>query len=157
MIRAVLACDENWGIGKDGTLPWPHNSADLQWFKKMTVRHIVVMGRNTWESLPNKPLPKRKNIVVSNSMQPQNNVEVVPTHIYKSRLATLSRTEAVCIIGGAQLVNKSLDIIDEIWLSRIEGTYNCDTFLPGNAILEQFELDSVGPETDVYIEKWIRK
>ena len=65
MIKAILACDEEWGIGKDGDLPWPHNSADLKWFKDNTVNGIVVMGKSTWDSLPRKPLPKRKNIVVT--------------------------------------------------------------------------------------------
>ena len=157
MIRAILACDQDWGIGKDGDMPWPHNSADLKWFKKMTIGQAVVMGRKTWDSLPFKPLPGRKNIVISNSMQSYREAEVVPTHIYKSRLATLSRTEAVCIIGGAQLIHDCLNTIDELWLSRIEGSYNCDAVLPVESILEQFVLDSVGPETDVYIEKWVRK
>ena len=43
MIRAILACDENWGIGKNGGMPWPHNRADLQWFKKMTYGQAIVI------------------------------------------------------------------------------------------------------------------
>ena len=69
MIKAILACDEDWGIGKDGELPWPHNSADLKWFKEITTGGVVVMGKSTWDSLPFKPLPKRENIIVTRSNQ----------------------------------------------------------------------------------------
>ena len=66
-VKAILACDADWGIGKDGNLPWPHNPADLKWFKQSTLNHTVVMGKATWDSLPVKPLPNRVNVVVSSS------------------------------------------------------------------------------------------
>ena len=49
-VKAILACDADWGIGKDGNLPWPHNPADLKWFKQSTLNHTVVMGKATWDS-----------------------------------------------------------------------------------------------------------
>ena len=155
MIKAILACDEEWGIGKDGDLPWPHNSADLKWFKKMTLGEAVVMGRNTWNSLPVRPLPGRHNVVVSST-----EVEGA-THTFgegfKERIIDLGYEIPVWIIGGGQLIEHCLDIIDELLLSRIEGEYNCDVSLPGTKILEQFKLDSVSPQTDIYVEKWIKK
>lgn len=155
MIRAILACDDDWGIGKDGDLPWPHNPADLRWFKENTSNDVVVMGRKTWESLPRKPLPNRKNIVVSNSnIKLPEGVEKVNTDIVNSRLATINHKENVWIIGGAQLVISCLHIIDEIWLSRISGTYNCDTFLPRDLIETSFSLYSSKRDGDVYVDKW---
>ena len=154
MIRAILACDDEWGIGKNGDLPWPHNPADLRWFKQNTLDTAIVMGRNTWDSLPVKPLPKRKNLVVSQTAQPQPNVEVVKPDIFKSRLHILAEEMPVWIIGGAHLIETSLDIIDEIWLSQIEGTYDCDTFLPRTAIELTFDLVSSRRDGDVYIDKW---
>lgn len=154
MIRAILACDDDWGIGKDNNLPWPHNPADLAWFKENTLNSTIVMGRNTWESLPFKPLPNRHNVVVSNTMREQADVEVVRSDIYKSRLATINTSADVWIIGGAQLINHSLNIIDEIWLSRIAGTYQCDTFLPKELIETTFSLMSSGQDGDVYVDKW---
>ena len=154
MIRAILACDDEWGIGKNGDLPWSHNPADLRWFKQCTDGDVVVMGRNTWDSLPVKPLPKRKNLVVSQTAQPQPNVEVVKPDIFKSRLHILAEEMPVWIIGGAHLIETSLDIIDEIWLSQIEGTYDCDTFLPRTAIELTFDLVSSRRDGDVYIDKW---
>ena len=69
MIKAILACDEDWGIGKDGDMPWPHNPADLKWFKENTTGGVVVMGKSTWDGLPFKPLPKRENIIVTRIKQ----------------------------------------------------------------------------------------
>ena len=155
MIRAILACDEEWGIGKNGDMPWPHNRADLQWFKKMTYGQAIVMGRNTWNSLPVKPLPGRQNIVVSTT-----EVEGATYTFgegFKKRIVDLNFEFPVWIIGGGQLIEHCLDIIDELWLSRIEGEYDCDVKLPGTKILEQFELDGASPETDIYVEKWVKR
>lgn len=155
MIRAILACDDDWGIGKDGTLPWPHNPADQKWFKECTANSVVIMGRATWDDpdMP-KPLPKRHNVIVSSTMKHTDIAEVVRPDIYKSRAVILNMSEDVWIIGGARLVADSLDIIDEIWLSRISGTYNCDTFLPRELIETTFSLVSSQKEGDVYIDKW---
>jgi dihydrofolate reductase len=121
----------------------------------MTLGEAVVMGRNTWNSLPVKPLPGRHNVVVSST-----EVEGATYTFgegFKERIVDLSCEHPVCIIGGAQLVESCLDIIDELWLSRIEGVYDCDTVLPGDTILEKFVLDDVSPETDIYVEKWVKK
>ena len=157
MIRAILAHDVYWGIGKAGTLPWPHNPDDLKWFKGCTDGDVVVMGRKTWESLPRKPLPGRKNVVVSNTMKLQNDVEVVQTDIYKSRLATINYTDNVWIIGGAKLLEDSLDIIDELWLNDVGGVYDCDTFLPKQKITEQFRMGSVEVLSFGTVTKWVKK
>ena len=66
MIKAILACDDTGGVSKDGTLPWPHNSTDLKWFKDNTAGHVVIMGSTTWEDphMP-RPLPKRINVLAT--------------------------------------------------------------------------------------------
>ena len=63
-IHLIWAQDSNGGIGKKGSLPW-YIPEDLKNFKKLTQNSTIIMGRNTWESLPIKPLPKRRNIVIS--------------------------------------------------------------------------------------------
>ncbi len=160
MIRAILACDEKWGIGKAGTLPWPHNPADLKWFKECTLNSTVVMGKATWDDpdMP-KPMPRRHNVIVSSTMRENSHerIEVVRPDIYKSRCVTMSKTDDVWIIGGARLITDSLDIIDEIWLSQIKGTYDCDTFLPVTLIQELFTLTSSQREGELYIDKWSRR
>ena len=67
MIKAIMAVDDNGGVSKGKSMPWPKNPKDLQWFKKNTLNQVVLMGRLTWESLPFKPLPNRRNIVLSRS------------------------------------------------------------------------------------------
>ncbi|MDP7465479.1 MAG: dihydrofolate reductase, partial [Candidatus Marinimicrobia bacterium] len=68
-IHLIWAQDENGGIGKDGNLPW-HISEDLKNFKRLTSGFTILMGRNTWESLPVRPLPERRNIVLSSKEVP---------------------------------------------------------------------------------------
>lgn len=155
MIRAILACDEDWGIGKDGDLPWPHNPADLKWFKECTTGGVVAMGKATWDSLPTKPLPKRNNIIVTSSEMDKSG----PYHFLTfdqapSHLKSMAKLQDVWVIGGAQLVNGLLTHIDEIWLSRISGTYDCDVFLPRELIETTFSLYSSQRERDVYVDKW---
>ena len=160
LIRAILAHDSQWGIGKDGDLPWPKNSEDMKWFKECTNESVVVMGRNTWDSLPFSfcPLPNRYNVIVSNTLGTLDHlmVEVVKPDIYKSRLNILASTQDVWIIGGAQLINSSLDIIDELWLNNVQGDYNCDTFLPKEQITEQFSAASWEVKSFGTITKWIK-
>ena len=68
-IHLIWAQDHNGGIGKDGNLPW-HISEDLKNFKRLTSGSTILMGRNTWESLPIRPLPERRNIVLSHKEIP---------------------------------------------------------------------------------------
>ena len=66
MIKAILACDEEGGVSKKGTIPWPKNSKDLGWFKKNTTNNVVVMGSKTWvDPLMPWPLPNRVNVLAT--------------------------------------------------------------------------------------------
>ena len=69
-MKAILACDTHGGIGYKNKLPWKNLQGDLPRFKALTTGQPIVMGKNTWDSLPFKPLPNRLNIVVSSTMQP---------------------------------------------------------------------------------------
>ena len=155
MIRAILACDENWGIGKSGALPWPHNPADLKWFKTSTLNHTIVMGKATWDSLPVKPLPNRVNVVVSSS-DILAKVDVLSISDLRRRLSSMDTDQDVWIIGGADLIRQSLDIMDEIWLNEVEGSYDCDTFLDKELITENFVALSTEEKSFGTITKWIR-
>ena len=66
MIKAIMAVDENGGISKGISMPWPKNSNDLKWFKKNTLNQVVVMGSKTWEDpfMPT-PLKERENIIIT--------------------------------------------------------------------------------------------
>ena len=158
MIRAILACDEKWGIGKNGTLPWPNNSADLKWFKESTTGGVVVMGRKTWDSLPFKPLPNRKNIVVSSSLVEGADITVDVDRLTRVTLPMLQPISDIWIIGGAKLFESTIDIMDEIWLSNIAGEYDCDTFLPKWKIMRQFTIgNTTFMKNGPLITKWVRR
>ena len=156
MIRAILACDENWGIGKSGALPWPHNPADLKWFKASTLNHTIVMGKATWDSLPVKPLPNRVNVVVSSS-DILAKVDVVSISDLRRRVSSMDTDQDVWIIGGARLIEGMMDYIDEFHLSQIKGNYNCDTFLPSTLIQENYSLTSSQFQGDVYVDVWSKR
>ena len=155
-VKAILACDSDWGIGKDGGLPWPHNPADLKWFKQSTLNHTVVMGKATWDSLPVKPLPNRVNVVVSSS-DILAKVDVLSISDLRRRLSSMDSDQDVWIIGGARLIEGMMDYIDEFHLSQINGTYNCDTFLPSTLIQELYALTSSQFEGDVYVDIWSKR
>jgi dihydrofolate reductase len=152
MINAILACDDNYGIGHKGELPWPKNRADLKWFKNTTVNSAVVMGRGTWEGGMPKPLPNRRNIVVTN--RPIDGVECYTLEQFKSMCYLIQQN--VWIIGGAALLESTLDVVEEIWLSRINGVYECDTYLPKEKILQTFELYERYFDGELTTEKYRR-
>lgn len=131
MIRAILAHDDLGGIGRHNKLPWPHNSADLQWFKQNTVNQTVVMGANTWHSvgMP-KPLPNRYNVVVSSrspDLFPGADLVITP-EMYNT--SWKEHHQEHWIIGGAQMIEESLGWIDELYLTHIPGNYRCHVFIP---------------------------
>lgn len=130
-INAILAHDDNYGIGKNGELPWPHNPADMKWFRECTNGHVVIMGRKTWESLGNKKLPNRTNIVVTRS-----DITGTPDGKYygeMDKLIRMIRLEypdlKIWIIGGADIYKQTLHLCDNIYLTHVPGDYQCDTFV----------------------------
>lgn len=122
-MKLIVACDPNGGIGYQNRLPWSKIQGDLPRFKRLTVGKIVVMGRNTWDSLPKKPLPNRVNVVVSSNPSSVEGTSLVVTN------RTDSFTEFHWLIGGAQLINSCWDQIDEVHLTRTYDHYTCDTFI----------------------------
>ena len=144
MIKAILACDDTGGVSKNGTLPWSHNTTDLQWFKNNTAGHVVVMGSTTWEDphMP-RPLPKRTNVLVTSRPYDYNGAD---GYIKGDLCAELKELEATCpgliiwVIGGPNIIEQSLGVIDEFYLSRIPGEYDCDTHLPIRKIDSLFKV-----------------
>lgn len=128
MIRAIFAADEDNGIGKNGTIPWPKNMEDLRWFKKNTDGNIVMMGRKTWDDpMMPKPLPNRYSIVVSDTGVkdgPNMCIGRDSVELYLKLFTDVDKD--VWIIGGGRLLEYTLPMCDEVWISRIKGNYNCD-------------------------------
>lgn len=106
-----------------------HLPKDLQHFKSLTSGHTVVMGRNTWDSLPKKPLPNRRNIVLSRNLDLQyDNCEVF--HSFEEFAATTSPDEIVFVIGGAQLYQQFVNQADNLFITHIHSNFQADVFFP---------------------------
>ena len=130
MISAIFAMDENYGIGLNGSLPWPKNSKDFRWFKSNTINSTVVMGRNTWDDpMMPKPLPNRKNIVIT-SRKMNVYEDTTPISITDARSwLTTNSNKNIFIIGGAKVLNEYWDLVERFYVSIIPNVYNCDTFI----------------------------
>jgi dihydrofolate reductase len=131
MIKAIMAADDTGGISKNGSMPWPKNSSDLQWFKKNTLNSIVVMGRLTWiDPFMPSPLKDRINVLVTN--QSKENFkgadEYISGDIIKNIYNIIDKysDKDIFIIGGAKVLNQYFDLIEEFFLTRIYGNFYCD-------------------------------
>lgn len=146
MIRSIFAVDADGGLGKAGTLPWPKDREDLSWFKTNTTGDIVVMGKNTWmDPMMPKPLPNRFNAVVtSRDFHACDAAHAVISgkDISKqiARLQADHPNKAVWIIGGARLLQSTLHLVEEIYLTKFDGSYDCDVTIDINTYLKGFRL-----------------
>ena len=130
MITIIVAYDEEYGIGKDGKLPW-HLPEDMQHFKETTMGHWVVMGRKTWESIPKRfrPLLNRYNVVVSRTNPRRKHRCAVGWGISLEAALEICEGE-IFIIGGGSLYREAIKIADRIIASELRGKYDADVFFP---------------------------
>jgi dihydrofolate reductase len=146
-MKLILACDPKGGIGYNNKLPWSKIEGDLPRFKALTQGQNIVMGRNTWESLPKKPLPNRTNYVLSSKMVDYAvtvfTIDLVPNDSW--------------IIGGAKVIETCWSLIDEIHLSRTFTEYTCDTFINLVKLEEDFVCWFKEDLSDHSYEIWKRK
>jgi dihydrofolate reductase len=122
--------DKNRGIGKNNSMPW-HLPKELAYFKEITKGHVVVFGRNTWESLPKKPLPDRKNAVFTRDLK--FHVPQVWAFHELEDIFWIERMygyKEVFICGGANVYKQLLPHADRIFLTVIDAEFECDTFFP---------------------------
>jgi dihydrofolate reductase len=138
MIAIVVVIDEKNGIGKNGGLLC-HLPNDLKHFKKITTGHTIIMGRKTYESLPNGSLPDRINIVVT-SGDVNNFPGCIVVRSIEEALSVSKSHEKVFIIGGGELYRTTFHLVDTLYLTRIHNTFNdADTFFP-NIDFKDWEL-----------------
>jgi dihydrofolate reductase len=130
MISIIVAFDNRRAIGKDNKMPW-HISADLKHFKAITMGHPIVMGRKTYESLPVKPLPGRKNIVLSRKQTNGDNNEIQWLHSLDEFLQLAQNKEdEFFVIGGGEIYKALLPYADKLYITRIFASYDADSFFP---------------------------
>ena len=127
IISIIVAIAENNAIGKGNQLLW-RMPADLKHFKDATTGHTVIMGRKTFDSV-GKPLPNRRNIVVTRNVALQiEGVEVVNT--LEKAISLCNENEEVFIVGGAEIYKMAMDLTDKIYLTVIHSVFDADTFFP---------------------------
>jgi len=129
MINALFAVDAFGGMGFNGTMPWPHNSADLANFKSLTMGHVVVMGRKTWDdkNMP-KPLPGRITYVATTN-PPLFNTATITGNLKQEilRLEEQHSDKIIWVIGGAELLAQCDGIFDRLYLTHYKSSYKVDT------------------------------
>ena len=161
MIKAILACDLNGGIGKSDSMPWATNKTDMKWFRDNTLGHIVIMGSKTWNSHGMlKPLPKRRNIVVTT--RPENN-QGADGYITENVVESVKSIKKeypglqVWLIGGANIIEQCWGIIDEFYITEIKDSYECDTGIDILKLKKNFILSHIEYEdSDISIGIWKR-
>ena len=148
-ISMIVARSRNHVIGRDNQMPWKI-SADLQFFKRVTMGHPVIMGRKTWESI-GRPLPGRRNIVVSrNAGYQATGGELVGS--LDEALKSLGEFSRVFVIGGEQLFKQAFDKADCLYITEIDmDIEGGDTFfeVPDEASWKEVERTQ-GSEGDIH-------
>lgn len=109
-------------------MPW-HISSDLKRFKQITIGHPIIMGRNTYISLPTKPLPGRLNIVLSRSLKLQKD-NLISYSSWQDLSKNLNDNEEYFIIGGSTVFQQALPFVSKLYLTIIHDIFPCDTFFP---------------------------
>ncbi len=149
MISIIVAVSENWGIGKNNDLLW-HLPEDLKRFKRLTSGKSVIMGKKTWESLPRRPLPNRKNIVITDK----------PTEIIEGSVTAYSIADAIekCrddgetfIIGGGSVYRQFMQFADRLYITHVHQIAEADIYFPEIdlkiwKVIEKEETLTSGPE-----------
>lgn len=147
MISAIVAVDNDWGIGFNGDL-LEHIPADLKYFKQLTSGHTVVMGTNTWNSLPKKPLANRSNIIISSAQRVimcQNTLRLHMEDIIEYFKYT---KDEVFIIGGGSIYKQLLPYCEKVYVTKINKSHeNIDTYFPN---LDELDEWTLGESSEVY-------
>ena len=147
--KLIVAMCSDGGIGCNGQLPWPHCKADMAHFAKRTTgagNNAVIMGKNTWDSIPAhvRPLRRRTNLILSSHAPSPSNKDATLERWFSSIPDLFAHLESeyakydeVWIIGGARIYEQFLVmhdnndiIVDETCITQMEGNYACDTFFP---------------------------
>ena len=151
--KAIVAVSQNGVIGKNGDLPW-RLAEDLKWFKKITMGHVVLMGRKTWDSLP-FPLPGRKNWVISRSLEKKEGMQVFGS--IEEAEKNLHQEEQIFVIGGGEIYAQTIAKCREIYVTEVlQSVEDGDAFFP--SIEEDFKVEEILDENEAFIlRRWIRK
>ena len=127
MITIIAAAGSNNELGKDNDLVW-HLPKDFKRFKKLTTGHHIIMGRKTFQSFP-KPLPNRVHIVITRNTNYHPEGAII-VHSMTEALELSKDDDQAFIIGGGEIYKIGMEIADKIELTRVNGSFEADTFFP---------------------------
>ena len=127
-ISIIVAIAENRAIGKDNKLLW-HISEDLKRFKHLTTGHTLIMGRNTFLSLPNGALPNRRHIVISDVTEESFDACEMARSI-KEAITLAGSTDECFVIGGGMVYAQFLPMAGKLYLTQVHQSFDADTFFP---------------------------
>lgn len=131
-ISLIVAVSENMVIGKDNKLAW-HLPEDMNYFSNMTKGHSIIMGRKNWESIPKKyrPLPERKNIVVTRNNKFEDKGAIIVNSIEKAvEKARRFDEEEIFIIGGGEIYKLGFAYVDKLYITEIYANIDGNTYFP---------------------------
>ena len=137
-IALIAAVGPDGTIGSDNKMPW-HLPRDLRFFRRITTGHTIIMGRKTYDAIGKRPLPKRKNIIITRNRQ-FSAPNCVVVHSLKEAVEAVRGEKRAFIIGGGELYKQSIDMADEIYLTEILDQH------PNARLFPLFESDTVFPE-----------
>lgn len=153
-MKLILAADENWAIGNSGGLLC-HLPSDLKYFKSVTSGKTVVMGRKTLESLPGgRPLPNRRNIVISSTLGEVEGADVVKSLEEFDELINREdiKQEEIFVIGGGQIYKALLPQCDTCYITKLQDKFEADTFFVNLDEREDFIL---AEESEIHEENGV--
>jgi dihydrofolate reductase len=128
MISIIVAISEDYGIGRDNDLLW-RIPEDLRRFKKLTMGHCLIMGKRTWESLPKRPLPGRRNIVLTDL--PGECIDCsITAYSIDDALSKCGGNEEVFVIGGGTVYRQFMPLADRLFITHVHKTTAADTWFP---------------------------
>mgnify|MGYP001069374456 FL=1 len=165
IISHLVALSNNFVIGVDNDLPWKLKK-DLQHFSTYTQNKAIIMGRKTYQSI-GRPLPNRKNIVISSTLNAQESLEVVSTLEQGIEVASdwskaMAKSEEIVLIGGGYVFEDSINIVNKLILTRVDCEIDGDVFYPKidlnnweKVSTESFKRD-VENEYDFSIETYVK-
>lgn len=152
MINIIVAVDKNLGIGKNNKL-LAHIKSDLEYFKRTTNGHIIVMGYNTYLSLPKKPLPNRLNIVITKkNIKLEGSVVVHSIDELFNKLKELGEDREIFICGGESIYKQMMPYCDKLYITHVFDNFEADTFYP--EISDEWEVESINSTKENLLHKY---
>ena len=148
-LSIIVAMAENLAIGKDNDLLW-HLGSDLKRFKRLTMGHPVVMGRRTWESLPKRPLPGRRNIVFTQNPDFEDEGAEVVHSVNGLFKALKDCNDEVFVMGGASIYQLLLPFTNKLYVTRVYREFDGDVFFP---VIDMSEFNLVSLSDPMFDEE----